>query len=220
MREMVRLWALEHRISPYKLALRVGVSTSQTHKVLDRRWSPSPKLLIRIVQSLPGPWIAEFERDSDMALPSSVHISQVVNAIPGQAAIQADLLRARSEADIRQVIEAHRLNHHIVDTRVSPHSVTEAVVQHPLLNEILRHNGLMTPFVLPYRDPTDPAGDYAVELCRHPLRHGSSYLSLTYLITRLNLEGRLFNLWSVETLAPFLNARQKTIFDGYRQEFF
>lgn len=219
MRKMARLWVEDNGVSPYKLALSAGVSTSQTHKLLTDRWSPTPKLLTRIVRALPIDWIAEIERDLDFALPSCERLLAPMATAETGADCQADLLRARTEADVRRAVESHQLNLHVVDFRSSEPVVTEAIVRQPWMRELLAQNRLAAPTLVPNVVPAEIIGEPILELCRLPLRQQPTCVSLAYLAMRLRIGDRLMCAWSVENVLAFQNARQHLILERFRARY-
>lgn len=78
MREMARMWVREHDLSPYKLALETGLSSSHTHKLFAEDWRPTANVVSRIIASLPADWLASAEADFGRVLPGYQSALQLI----------------------------------------------------------------------------------------------------------------------------------------------
>ena len=58
---LVQKFASEENLSPYKLSLMSGLSTSQTHAALRSDWSPSLKIARRLANSIPHDYAIQFD---------------------------------------------------------------------------------------------------------------------------------------------------------------
>ncbi len=62
-RAIPRIWIEENGVNPYKISLMSGISTSITHNMMNDKWAPSRKTLLKIIRSMPIDWIRDFEAD-------------------------------------------------------------------------------------------------------------------------------------------------------------
>lgn len=218
LRQMTRLWVLENDISPYKLALLAGVSTSQTHKVREDSWRPSLKLLVRIARALPDEWIATFERDCELALPAYLSLRKVPQLLPEVEAIQRQLTSAVSRDEITTMINRHELNYHVTEMHETSFEVVEAKVHNQIIGETATR-GFFAPFFRSASVLTGARTDSSTELCRHPVRHDGGYATVTFFVIRTTLLEHCYHVWREIDWVGFTNDRQKAIFDKFHLEF-
>ena len=208
MMEMARTWLGENQIAPYKLALLAGVSTSQTHRAMHEDWRPSHRLLIKVARALPEDWVAGFERDCDVALPSSM--------LNMPATSQAQRLFQAHEtiglvADLEAYcgyLRAENYTYATVDRSDGTLKYRDVHTAEPRLMQIAQERGYITPFFRPLARQQQSLDGAHLAVLRHPMLLGDEAFTTTYWLLQFQAFGTNFSITDRMEFAPVTVPRQ------------